>query len=49
MTRFGFVFKRGLVAAALCLTAGVAQSGRGEEPAQGISKVTDFKRRPSHS
>jgi hypothetical protein len=41
MKQTEFVFTRGLVVAALCLTAGIAQPGRGEEATQGTGKVAD--------
>ena len=42
MKNFESVFTRGLVVAALCLTAGVADPGRAEEATNGTGKVTDL-------
>ena len=42
MKQFESGFTRGLVVAALCLTAGIAEPGRAEETARGTGKVTDL-------
>ena len=41
MKQFESVFTRGLVVAALCLTAGIAEPGRAQETAHGTGKVAD--------
>jgi hypothetical protein len=41
MKQFESVFTRGLVVAALCLTAGIAEPGRAQETAHGTGKVVD--------
>jgi hypothetical protein len=42
MKQFESVLTRGLVVAALCLTAGIAEPGRAEETTHGTGKVTDL-------
>jgi hypothetical protein len=41
MKQFESVFTRGLVVAALCLTAGIAEPGRAQETVHGTGKVAD--------